>query len=80
MCDFIKVMWVAQSNYENHDQLFVQKSNKYILEKGQIILRPNLETFRGVWGFHDQLQNESWHKTDCRNMVSEIWLEDHRTI
>ena len=50
------------------------------MEKVKVILWPNLEAFRGVWGFHDLLQNESGHKTDCCNMVSEIWLEDQRAI
>ena len=46
----------------------------------KVILKPNLEAFRGVWGFHDQLQKESWHKTDSCNVESEIWLEDHSAI
>ena len=51
MCLFMKVMCVAWSNTGNLDQLFVQKSNYYILEKVKVILRPNLARFEASEGF-----------------------------
>ena len=31
-------------------------------------------------GFPDQYRNESWHKNDFTNMLSDIWLEVHSGI
>ena len=45
------ILWVAWSNSGNPDQQFIQKSNLNALKKIKVILRPNLEVFRGVWGF-----------------------------
>ena len=65
-------LWVVWSNYGNLDQLSTQKSNQNIFEKNKVFFRPDLNTFRGIWCLPDQFQTESWHQTDCCNMVSEI--------
>ena len=57
------LLLVAWSNCENLDQLSTQKSN-------QNIFRPNLNPFWSVWCHPGQLQKESWHKTDCWNVVA----------
>ena len=44
---------------------YLHKSQTKICLKGRkYFFRPYLNTFRGVWCLPDQLQKESWHKTD----------------
>ena len=37
--------------------------------------RPNSDTFRGIFGLPGQNQNESLHKTDCCNVLSDCCQE-----
>ena len=35
------------------------------------MFRANFDPFIGIWGSPDQNKNESLHKTDCRNVLSD---------
>ena len=45
-----------------------------------VMLRPKLYPFIVIWVIADQNKNESLHKTDCCNVLSDCWLEVHRAI
>ena len=38
-----------------------------------IMFIPHLDMFIDGCGLPDENKNESWLKTDCRNMVSDFW-------
>ena len=44
------------------------------------MFRPHLNMFIGVWGVPDWNQNESWHKIDYCDVVSDFWLKVHSPI
>ena len=41
---------------------------------------PHYDPFIGICEITDQYKNESLHKTDCRNVLSDFLLEVHSTI
>ena len=48
-----------------------KKSEQSFFEKNIGIFRPNFDPFIDIWGFPDQNKNESLHKTDCCNVLSD---------
>ena len=57
-----------------------KKSKHWFFEKNIGMFRPNFDPFIGIWGSPDQNKNESLHKTDCCNVLSDWWLEAHSAI
>ena len=49
-------------------------------EKNIVMFRPNFGPFKGIWGIPDENKNESLHKTDCCNVLSDCRLEVHSAI
>ena len=48
-----------------------KKSRQYVFEKNMVMFTPNSDQFRGIWGPPSENKNESWHKTDCCNVLSD---------
>ena len=44
------------------------------------MFRPNFDPLIGIWGIPYQNKNESLHKTDTCNVLSDWWLEVHSAI
>ena len=44
------------------------------------MFKPHLNALIGVWGVPDRNQNESLHKTDYCDVVSDFWLQVHSPI
>ena len=57
-----------------------KKSKLYFFGKNRVMFRSHLDTVVGVWGVPDQNNNKSWHKPDCRNVLSDFLLEVHSAI
>ena len=51
----------------------LKKSKQYVFEKNMVMFTPNSDQFRGIWGPPSENKNESWHKTDRCNVLSECW-------
>ena len=51
-----------------------------MFEINQIMFRPILDKFRGIFTLPGKNKNESLHKTDCFNVVSDFLWEVFRTI
>ena len=51
-----------------------------MFEINKIMFRSNLDVFIDICGLPDQYKNESWHKTDHRNVVSDFWSEVYSAI
>ena len=47
-----------------------KKKFQYRFEMNWIIFRTHLDTCRGIFGLPGENNNESWHKTDCCNVLS----------
>ena len=48
-----------------------KKSRQYFFEKNMFMFTPNSYQFWGIWGPPSENKNESWHKTDCCNVLSD---------
>ena len=57
--------------YGQLDQLAIKSPNTDFEKKNIVMFRPNFDPFIGIWGIPDQNKNESLHKTDCRNVLSD---------
>ena len=57
--------------YKQLDQLTIKKSKHRFFEKNIGMFRPNFDPFIDIWGSPDQNKNESLHKTDCCNVLSD---------
>ena len=57
-----------------------KKSRQYVFEKNMVMFTPNSDQFRGIWGPPSENKNESWHKTDCYNVLSDYCQEAHSAI
>ena len=53
------------------DQLAIKSPSTDFFEKNIVMFRPNCGPFIGICGIPDPNKNESLHKTDCCNVLSE---------
>ena len=58
--------------YGQLDQLPIKSPNNDFFEKNRVMFRPHFDPFIGIWGIPDQYKNESLHKTDYCNVLSDI--------
>ena len=49
-----------------------KKKPPYMFEMNKTMLRPNLDMPRGFFWFPGRNKNESLHKTDCSNVLSDV--------
>ena len=45
-----------------------------------VMFWPIFDPLKGIWGIPDQNNDESLHKTDCFNLLSDCWIEVHSAI
>ena len=57
--------------YGQLDKLAIKKSKPRIFEKNIVMFWPNFGPFIGIWGIPDENKNESLHKTECCNLLSD---------
>ena len=57
-----------------HKLAYYKKSSdsSFEEEKKLFLFRPNLNMFIDVWDSLDENKDESWHKTDCCNVLSDL--------
>ena len=66
--------------YRHLDQLSIKSPSLGFFLKNIVMFSPNFDPLICIWGIPDQNNNDSLHKTDCCNVLSDCSLEVHSAI